>query len=142
MLPSDAPAEHYEPVFGNASRRIANAAAWAGDKGYRDLVLVSHSLGSRMANAYFDRTAAPALRAWVALGLGAPYSAKFTKKPPVPVLDVYGEHDLDPVLRNAVSRGRTAQSSRGRQQKVAGADHFYAGREATLVDLISAFARR
>ena len=142
VLPADAPAEHYEPVFGNASMRIANAAAWAGDKGYRDLVLVSHSLGSRMANAYFDRTTAPAFRAWVALGLGAPYSAQFTKKPPVPVLDVYGEHDLDPVLRNAVSRGRTAQSSRGRQQKVAGADHFYAGREATLVDLISAFARR
>lgn len=142
VLPSDAPAEHYELLLGNAAERIGNAAAWARSHGYRDLVLVSHSLGGQMANAYFDRTPAPAYHAWAALGLGAPFSATFARKPAVPVLDVLGEHDLDPVIRNAAAREAVARSSGARQQVIAGADHFYAGREVELVDLISTFARR
>jgi alpha/beta superfamily hydrolase len=141
VLASDAPSEHYELLFGDAAERIANAAAWARSRGYRDVVLVSHSLGSRMANAYFDRTPAPAYRAWAALGLGAPYSPGFARKPAVPVLDVLGERDLDPVVRNAAARESIARSSGGRQQVIARADHFYAGRELELVELISTFAR-
>ncbi len=142
VLPADAPAEHYEPVFGNAAARIDDAAAWARQKGYNDLVLVSHSLGSRMANAYFDRTASPGFRAWIALGLGAPYSAKFSRKPPVPVFDIYGERDLPAVLKHSASRGRVAGASHGQQRKIGGADHFYAGREAALVDVVATFAKR
>jgi predicted alpha/beta-hydrolase family hydrolase len=141
VLESDARPERYEPLFSNAAERIAAAAIWARGKGYRDLVLVSHSLGSRMSNAYFDRTSAPAFRAWLALGLGAPYSAEFARKPGLRVFDVYGERDLEPVLTNAAARGQVAKSSGGRQQEVAGADHFYAGREADLVKLIAGFAR-
>jgi len=141
VLASDAPMAGYEPLFGNAAERIASAAAWARSKGYRDLVLVTHSLGSQMANAYFDR-ASPALRAWAVLGLGAPFSAKFALKPPVPVLDVSGERDLEPVLRSGPARAAVAKASGGRQEQIAGADHFYAGREAELVSLIADFARR
>jgi len=142
VLASDAPADHYEPLFANAAERIASSVAWARNKGYRDLVLVSHSLGSRMSNTYFDRTQSPGFRAWAALGLGAPYSSKFAQAPLVPVLDVYGERDLDPVLKNAPARERIAYASGGRQQRIAGADHFYAGREAELVSLIADHARR
>lgn len=142
VLASDAPAEHYELFFGNAAERIANAAAWARAKGYRDLVLVSHSLGSRMSNAYFDRTPSRGFRAWAALGLGAPYSSKFAQAPLVPVLDVYGERDLDPVLKNAPARELIARASGGRQERIAGADHFYAGREAEVVSLIADHAQR
>jgi len=141
VLASDAPADHYEPLFANAAERIANAAAWARNRGYRDLMLVSHSLGSRMANAYFDRTQAPDFRAWAALGLGAPFSSTFAQAPRVPVLDVYGERDLDPVLKSAPARERIASASGGRQQRIAGADHFYAGREADVVTLIAVFAK-
>lgn len=142
VLASDAPADHYEPLFANAAERIANAVAWAGSKGYRDLVLVSHSLGSRMSNAYFDRTLARGFRAWAALGLGAPYSPNFAQALLVPVLDVYGERDLEPVLKNATARERIAVASGGRQQRIAGADHFYAGREPELASLIADHARR
>lgn len=142
VLASDAPPEHYEPLFGNATERIANALAWARGKGYSDLVLVSHSLGSRMTNAYFDRMGAAGVRAWVALGLGGPYSAKFSLAPPVPVLDVYGERDLEPVVKGAAARSKVATASGARQQAIAGADHFYSGREAELVTLIAGFAAR
>ncbi|MGZ8254609.1 MAG: hypothetical protein ACXWVT_07140 [Burkholderiaceae bacterium] len=142
VLASEAPAEHYELLFNHAAQRIENAADWSRAKGYRDLVLVSHSLGSRMSNAYLDRAAKPAFRSWVALGLGAPFSARLTQKPPVPVLDVYGELDLDSVRKAAPSRAKVAVSSGARQHKVAGADHFYAGHEAELVALIASFAAR
>jgi alpha/beta superfamily hydrolase len=142
VLASDAPPEHYEPLFGNAAERIASAAAWGRSKGYRDLVLVSHSLGSRMSNAYFDRTANPGFRSWIALGLGAPFSARFTQAPPVPVLDVHGELDLGSVRDSASARAKVAAASGARQQKVAGADHFYAGHEAQLTSLIASFAAR
>jgi len=105
-------------------------------------VLVSHSLGSRMSNAYFDGTPSPGFRAWAALGLGAPYSSKFAQAPRIPVLDVYGERDLEPVLKHAPARERIASASGGRQQRIASADHFYAGREADLASLIADHARR
>ena len=95
-----------------------------------------------MSNAYFDRTPAPDFRAWTALGMGAPFSSKFAQAPVVPVLDIYGERDLDPVLKNAPARERIARASGGRQQRIVGADHFYAGREAELVSLIADHARR
>lgn len=142
VLASDAPAEHYEPLFGNAAERIAAAARWARERGYRDLVLVSHSLGSRMANAYLDRAKTPAFRAWAALGLGTPYSEPFGRRPSLKVLDVYGALDLPAVLETAPARARVAAASGGRQQRIAGADHFYAGREDELVDTVIAFARR
>jgi alpha/beta superfamily hydrolase len=142
VLASEAPPDHYEPLFANAAERIASAAAWARSQGYQDLVLVSHSLGSRMSNAYFDGTPSPGFRAWVALGLGAPYSSRFAQAPRIPVLDVYGERDLDPVLKSAPARERIANASGGRQQRIAGTDHFYAGREAELVSLIADYARR
>lgn len=142
VLPADAPSEHYEPLFGNAAERIGSAAMVARGKGYRTLVLVSHSLGSRMSNAYFDRIAPPAYRAWVALGLGGDFTPGFAQKPPVPVLDVLGERDLPPVLQSASARLRVATASGARQERIAGADHFYAGREAEVVALIAEFARR
>jgi alpha/beta superfamily hydrolase len=142
VLASDAPPEHYEPLFGDAAERIANAIAWARGRGYSDLVLISHSLGNRMSNAYFDRKGAAGVRAWVALGLSGPYSAKFSQSPAVPVLDVYGERDLESVVNSAAVRSSVATASGARQQKVASADHFYDGREAELVTLIAAFAAR
>ena len=58
------------------------------------------------------------------------------------MLDVYGEHDLASVLKNAAIRATVATASGGQQHRLPGADHFYAGREAELVALIAAYAGR
>ena len=142
VLASDALPEHYERVFGDAAERIGKAAAWASDRGYGDLVLLTHSLGGRMANAYFDRAPAAGFRKWISLGLGAPYSSRLAQASGVQVFDVYGERDLEAVLRSAPARERVASASGGGQFRVAGSDHFYAGRKAELVALIAEHARR
>jgi predicted alpha/beta-hydrolase family hydrolase len=138
---ADAPADAYARLMPLAAERIGAAAAWLAARGYRDLVLVSHSMGSRMANAYFDGTGKPSFRGWVALGLGGDYSRRFAETRPVPVLDVQGEADLPSVLKTAAARRLVAESTAGgRQISIAGADHFYAGRHAELIAAIAAFA--
>jgi len=59
----------------------------------------------------------------------------FTSKPGIPLLDVYGENDFPQVL-DEVSR------QRARQLRIAGADHYYLGREAELANAIAAFLDR
>lgn len=141
VLAADAPSDAYVKLFPLAAERIAAAAAWLAERGYTDIVLVSHSLGSRMANAYFDAAARSAYRRWVALGMGDAFSPGFAQRKPVPVLDVQGDADLPAVLGNAPGRKRVAESTAGgRQLTIAGADHFYAGRQAEVVSAISAFA--
>ena len=141
VLAADTPPESYARVFPLAAERISAAAKWLAERGYRDLVIVSHSLGSRMANAYFDGTGKPAYRRWVALGLADEFSQGFAENKPVPVLDVQGDTDLPAVLKNGPARKRVAESiPGGRQLTIVGADHFYAGRQAELTAAIAAFA--
>lgn len=143
VLAASAPPEAYIQLFPLAAQRISAAAAWLNERGYSDSVLVSHSMGSRMANAYFDGTATPAFRRWVVLGLGNEYSHRFAASRPVSVLDVQGDADLPAVLQHAEARRRVAESTAGgRQLTIRGADHFYAGRHAELVAAIASFAAR
>lgn len=142
VLAADAPPADYPALFPSAAQRIAAAAAWLEERGYRDRVLVSHSMGSRMANAYFDGAARPAFRGWAALGLGDAFSSGFAARRPVMVLDVQGSNDLPGVLGNAAARRKVAEASGGRQVTIDGADHFYAGKAPQLVATIAAFAAK
>jgi pimeloyl-ACP methyl ester carboxylesterase len=58
----------------------------------------------------------------------------------VPVLDLYGENDLAPVL-GADSRRRSAIGSiaGSKQVRIAGADHHFTGKEAELAAAIREF---
>jgi pimeloyl-ACP methyl ester carboxylesterase len=137
VLANEAAPDLYPRTFSNAAERIARAADFARAKGYRDLALVSHSMGGRMANAYFDGATAPPFRRWIALGTGVPYSDTFSNKPSVSLVDIYGERDNETVLKTIQPRGRVAKASGGSQHKVDGADHFFAGKETELVSLVA-----
>src|SRR5579859_1221209 len=52
ILAATAPAERYPALFPEAGERIAAALDWLQARKYRSIVLVSHSMGTRMAN-YF-----------------------------------------------------------------------------------------
>lgn len=140
VLAADARPDQYPPIFPLAADRIAVAAAWLDARGYRDRLLVSHSMGSRMASAYLDGSDPPAFRAWVALGLGDKFSRRFAERKPVPVFDVLGDADLPAVLEDAAARKQVAEATAGRQPTISGADHSYAGRHSALIEAITAFA--
>lgn len=131
VLAADAPAQDYYPgVFPEAAARIGAAAAWLREKHKGRMVLVSHSLGAWMSQHYLE-SAASALpfAGWVSLGRSGP-----VPKLPLPVLDVYGEKDLPAVLASAPERRAAVQV------RIAGADHFYNGKEAELAGLLKDFA--
>jgi triacylglycerol esterase/lipase EstA (alpha/beta hydrolase family) len=136
---ADARSEAYYPaLFPEAIDRIARASAWLVAKDGPRVAIVSHSLGAWMTNAYFDETAASPFKAWACLGLTGGYSLA-TWFSPRPILDVYGENDLESSVSAAWRRGLTlASAAQGsRQVMIAGADHFYAGKEDELARTIS-----
>jgi alpha/beta superfamily hydrolase len=138
VLRADAAADEYVPLFPDAAARIQAGADWLAQKGYRQPVLLSHSMGSRMANAYYERATTPPFAAWVNMGITTPYGR--TGNIRVPVLDIYGENDFPSVLRDAWRRKLTIDGIAGSKQvRVDGADHFYNAREKQLATEINGF---
>lgn len=136
---SDAALEDYYPaVFPEAVERIRAAARWLQAKRYPRLVLLSHSMGSWMANVYYEQTRDAPFAAWVCIGLTGGFGGMGNVK--VPVLDLYGENDLAPVLRADWRRRLALHSIEGSKQvRITGADHLYTGKEKELAAAIRDF---
>lgn len=136
---SDAQVEDYYPaVFPEAVERIRVASRWLQQREYRRVVLLSHSMGSWMANVYYEKTEDSPFAGWICMGLTGGFGGMRNVR--APVLDVYGEHDLAPVLRADWRRRATLLSIDGSKQvRVAGADHHFTGREKELAALIREF---
>ena len=136
---SDAQLEDYYPtVFPEAVERIGVAARWLQQREYRRVVLLSHSMGSWMANVYYEKTADAPFAGWICLGLTGGFGGMHNVR--APVLDAYGEHDLAPVLRADWRRRATLLSIDGSKQvRITGADHQFTGREKELAAVIRDF---
>ena len=134
--------DYYPKVFPDAADRIAKAADFLRVKGHDNGVLLSHSMGAWMANVYLDEAGATTpYKAWIVMGLTGGYSWTM-RRLVMPILDVYGEQDIAPVL-GAVGRRKFAlnEANGSRQVKIAGADHHYLGRENELVAAIDVILR-
>jgi triacylglycerol esterase/lipase EstA (alpha/beta hydrolase family) len=137
ILAADAPAARYAALFPEADARFAAAVEFLRKKGLRRFALVSHSMGSRMANHYLYYDPKARFSAWVAISVS---SGKFEPlgKLKLPVYDVYAEHDLEPVVQGAAERAKVLRRIRGSSQTmVFGTDHFFAKKEKELATLIS-----
>ena len=149
VLEKDKVAEDYYPaLFPDAVDRISRAADWLKAKGYTRLVLVSHSMGSWMSNVYLDRKATTPFQAWVCIGLTGGFQTRVlginwpALSVNVPVLDIYGEKDFESTLGAAPRRARNIADIAGsRQVQVAGADHYFVGKEKELSQAIESFLR-
>ena len=135
--------DYYPTVFPDAADRMAKAADWLQAKGHASVVLLSHSMGAWMANEYLDKAhQATPYTAWIVMGLTGSYSWTM-RRYALPVLDVYGEQDIAPVL-GAVGRRKFAlkESNGSRQVRIDGADHHYAGREGALAVAVDVFLQQ
>ena len=137
ILAVDATAEQYEPLMAESAERIRVAVKALQDKGYKKIALVSHSMGSRMSQAYFKANPDTPVNAWVAIGMGSKESLAVAK---VPVLDLYGERDLPNVVKNAPQRAAQIKANPKSQQiKAPKADHFFADQDAELVKYVKTY---
>jgi len=138
VLAADATGKQYPQVFPDASERLEVAVAFLRARGLKSIAIVSHSMGSRMTNYFLNHTAHRGVDAWVAIGLSGEFTDPTTFN--APVLDLYGEKDLPAVLGAAAKRAAAIRTIRGSGQvQVAGADHFFAGRERELVNAVKVF---
>lgn len=141
LLAADARGDQYPPLFPEAAARIAAAVRFLHDKGHKKVVIVSHSYGSRMTNVLLNQADAPAITAWVSIGITGEYTRPATFK--APMLDLYGEKDFPEVLELAATRAAAIQKIRGSAQvRVAGADHFFTGMDNELVRNVKLFLDR
>ena len=133
VLAADARGEQYPPLFPEAAERIAAAVAFLRGKGLKKIAVVSHSMGSRMANYFLNHAGDTSIDAWISIGISSgEFTAPATFK--APVLDLYGERDFPAVLDGAPKRAAAIRGIRGSgQTQVPGADHFFAGMENDLV---------
>ncbi|MEO6408476.1 MAG: alpha/beta fold hydrolase [Burkholderiaceae bacterium] len=139
---SEAKAEDYYPVlFGEAAERIAVSGRWLQEKGYRQIVLLSHSMGAWMANEYLLNAQTTPYAAWVCMGITGRITSPSSIK--MPVLDMYGENDVVIAKRAAPWRRfmKLFMADGSVQVEVPGADHFYAGKENEAAAEIDKFLK-
>ena len=133
--------DYYPVVFDEAAHRIDLAGRWLQAKGYRQIVLLSHSMGAWMANEYLINTDASPFQAWVCMGVTGRILSPGSVK--LPTLDIYGENDLEPARRAAPLRRmmKLLMASGSEQVEVPGADHFYTGKENEATAEVVRFVR-
>jgi pimeloyl-ACP methyl ester carboxylesterase len=135
ILAADAKSEAYPPTFPEAAERIAEAVEFLKAKGYKQIAVVSHSMGSRMSLGYMTGKPDPAVKSWASLGI----SVGDYKALKLPILDLYGDNDLPPVLANAGKRKQSLANKDSRQVMVKRTDHFFTGHEAEMVAAVADF---
>ncbi|HQS58281.1 MAG: hypothetical protein B7Y56_04950 [Gallionellales bacterium 35-53-114] len=136
VLANEARSEEYQALFPEAVERIDVAVEFLRAKGYKKVAIVSHSMGSAMSRAYVEKNQA-GLAGWASLGLGHNYTYSGIR---IPVLDLYGDHDLPPVLKMAARRAASLKKNpRSKQVKVPGSDHFFNHHEAEMVREVKIF---
>ncbi len=135
VLANDAKASAYPATFPESSQRLQLAVAFLKAKGYQKIGIVSHSMGSRMSEAYLSAKPDPAIKAWVSIGM--PGTADY-RKLNMPVLDLYGQNDFPEVIKGAAARKAGLQGKPGSQQiQATRADHFFTDQDQQLVDTVA-----
>jgi pimeloyl-ACP methyl ester carboxylesterase len=133
--------DYFPKLFPEAGARLAAAAQFLSARGYAKTVLVSHTMGSWMANVHFDQAHAnSSYKAWVCISLTGGYSFA-TRNYPFPILDVYGENDIGVTVSSAWRRaGLLKLAASGSQQiKIDGADAQWRGKQAVAAQVIDQF---
>ena len=148
ILANDAENAAYQPLFAEVPGRLDAAIDWLRAAGYRDIVLIAHSMGASMSSYYLARGKPEAVSSVVLIGMSPGIDdrnvanlARIT----VPVLDLYGEEDLETVVQSAAQRAAAAADGGvpGYRQVVgSGADHFWQGEESLLLEQVRGWLGR
>lgn len=143
ILGNDATGMDYRPLMKEVPARIDAGIRQLYKAGAKKVVIVAHSLGAQMANYYLAhkkiyqeaKTETPIV-GYVGIGMNTG-NMLHLKKIKIPVLDLFGENDLPGVLESAPLREKAAaHNKKYRQQKVAGASHFFEDKDDELVKAV------
>lgn len=137
--------DKYAPLFSEVAGRIDAGINYLQQQGIKRIVIIAHSLGAAMGTYYLSTHKSDQVAGFVGIGMSSsskPVLDNFTslKSVEVPVLDLYGENDLDDVVTSAKARKQVIESKNNalsRQEMVPGAGHFFNGKEQILIDKVT-----
>jgi len=144
VLANDADYIDYAPLYDEVAPRINAAMHYLEEQGASITVLVGHSQGSAMA-AYYLSTIKRMPDGFVAIGLpvfdkdARMNSLLALEKITLPILDLYGEEDLDGIRATTRLRANAAKKAGNKQYtqiRIAG-NHFFDGHEVELVKTVA-----
>lgn len=150
ILPNEAEHHEYAPLFEEVSPRITAAIKQLKSTGNSRIVIVSHSLGSAMAAYHLSKSSAD-ISGFAGIGMSASSKDKRMNQShslthiKIPVLDLYGEDDLEEVLKTIKYRAAAATNSGNKhytQIKTNGANHFFDGKENELVTTVAKWLKQ
>lgn len=147
VLGNEATDKDYPPLFPEVPARIQAGVDFLKGKGVKNIVIIGHSLGTTMASCYLAQHPDPAVKVFASIsgGFGVPKdrlmdnNANFAHVQGVRIVDIYGGED-EKSVREAVKVRRkimaNAQTIQYRQIEIAGANHFYNGKQKELVKVL------
>ncbi len=128
----------YIPTYADAGERFHLATEFLKAKGFKNIAIVSHSLGATMANQYLIVVDKTDVKAWVFIGIINGLEEMFRIK--IPVLDVFGSKDWEITQVGAYERKKQIMKIPGSDQIVVkDALHFFEGREDDLTKVVITF---
>jgi pimeloyl-ACP methyl ester carboxylesterase len=142
ILANEADSVEYAPLFVEVPGRIDAAISSLQEAGFNSITLVAHSMGASMAVYYQAQVQANRIDSLVIIGMSSGLDGQENidrlRQLKLPVLDLYGEADLPAVLSSAGQRAAAGEAAESdyRQQRVAGANHFFQGQESALVQSV------
>lgn len=132
-----------------AVKRVEAALRFYNERQLFNVALVGHGEGAMAATRYLADNPRPGIAAYVAVGHAAPPEVLggllLLEGIHIPMLELFGERDTFEVLSTAHDRELAVLrggNPKYRQQRIAGADHFFSATEATLVELVRRWLKR
>ncbi len=148
VLHNEAEYHEYAPLFDEVGPRLDAAIKNLQEKGINNISIVAHSLGSAMSAYYLSTHQQAGVKSFVAIGMPGPRkdprmdTLSALQKIKLPVLDLYGEKDLEYVLESIPGRKQAVEKTSGSQKMIPAADHFFVGHNETLVDTVDSWLRK
>lgn len=147
ILSPEKPVNHYGDTLGLARERIRAAVRYLAELGFRHRILLGYGFGAATGIHYLSETDGHSIDAFIGvsmmarkfLGPGIDLEADL-EEIAIPLLDIYGSRDLAIITDTATDRRLALNSAKNtvyHQLEVPGADHYYAGQAASLVEAIS-----
>lgn len=146
ILPNEAEYHEYAPLYDEVAPRINAAIAYLKDNGSSEIVLAGHSQGATMSAYYLASAAKQDVKGFVAIGMGVfaddprMDSIKSLQKIKVPVLDIYGDQDLEAILESTEARADAAKKAGNThytQVELEDSNHFFDGEEEALIEAVA-----
>lgn len=130
----------YEGDFPEAYNEIDRAVTFLKQKGVVRIILIAHSLGSRMATSYLAMNPQKDIQAFVGVGMlnngGAPFDCLANlRQTRLPVLDIWGESGKARDNIYGLER-KILLSPRYAQIVISGGDHALSEHEDELVEAV------